>query len=297
MRPRLMEMSESAFCCVSRGLVGSGWAAVRGFRPRMEDYVCVLDDLNEIGTRGHVNRSFYAVYDGHAGSLAAEMASEMVARAVVEELGFGEVETVFRRVLLKCDKMIIERCDQRNSCSGTTALICMIEGERLYVVNLGDSEVVLAYVPNRYWDGDKSSRLVARVLSEKHTPTQRRETKRFSQFGGIILNGRIFGKLAVSRALGDSEYKIPKINVNYVSNEPFIRSLQLDPSHRFLILASDGLWSKVSPQQAVDFVQERLLAEMPLSEISREIAQHAIERGSQDNVSVIVVSLNWRHFE
>lgn len=47
------------------------------------------------------------------------------------------------------------------------------------------------------------------------------------------------------------------ISPPYLSSEPEIRKLSIDPScHRFLIIASDGLWDKMSPMEAVQTVEK-----------------------------------------
>ena len=42
-----------------------------------------------------------------------------------------------------------------------------------------------------------------------------------------------------------------------MSPEPDILSIKLDPNrHKCLVIASDGLWNVIKPQQSVDFVDE-----------------------------------------
>lgn len=47
--------------------------------------------------------------------------------------------------------------------------------------------------------------------------------------------------------------------------KPYLKEMALCPRHRFLILASDGLWEKLGYQESVD-----LLAEMAMSGKSPE---------------------------
>jgi hypothetical protein len=39
-----------------------------------------------------------------------------------------------------------------------------------------------------------------------------------------------------------------------VSSEPGVINLELDPSHKLIILASDGVWEFISSKEAVDLV-------------------------------------------
>lgn len=67
--------------------------------------------------------------------------------------------------------------------------------------------------------------------------------------GALVARGRVFGKLAVSRALGDSDFKVPKSTVNHVSNDPYLAHFKLKPENEFMVLACDGLWDVIKYQQ------------------------------------------------
>ena len=59
----------------------------------------------------------------------------------------------------------------------------------------------------------------------------------------------------------------------------------------FLILACDGLWDVMSDDEAVKFVSEKFGKGMDMSQISKKLVKSALERGSMDNISVMVVRL------
>jgi len=111
----------------------------------------------------------------------------------------------------------------------------------------------------------------------------------------------VLGRLAVSRAFGDEEYKVgvnktaDSINQPLVIAEPEIRVDQLTPEDEFLFMACDGLFAVFSCQEAVDFLHARLAA-MPPNEQDpqravQEIVHEAIhERRSRDNVTALLVT-------
>ena len=82
------------------------------------------------------------------------------------------------------------------------------------------------------------------LLSEKHTPTSTSEKERVTQAGGRIIFGRVLGTLAVSRSIGDIDYKYPhnKASADFVTASPFVNKVDMSPTDEFLIIACDGLW-------------------------------------------------------
>ena len=65
------------------------------------------------------------------------------------------------------------------------------------------------------------------------------EVARIVARGGFVSNRRVNGALAVSRALGDAEFKRPHA---LVSACPEITETRLQPGDEFLLIACDGLW-------------------------------------------------------
>lgn len=79
--------------------------------------------------------------------------------------------------------------------SGSTAVSTLISPTHFYIANCGDSRAVLCR------NG------VAAVCTMDHKPTVAAEKKRIQDAGGSVMIHRVNGSLAVSRALGDFEYK------------------------------------------------------------------------------------------
>jgi len=100
--------------------------------------------------------------------------------------------------------------------------------------------------------------------------------------GGLILNNRVNGVLAVTRALGDSYIK------DIVTGHPYTTETIIQPDvDEFLILACDGLWDVCSDQEAVDLVRT---IQDP-QDASKTLVDHALARFSTDNLSCMIVRL------
>ncbi len=162
---------------------------------------------------------------------------------------------------------------------GTTATICYIRNESdtvvglkriLYSGNVGDSRSVLL-----------SSNSFKR-LSYDHKASDPSECNRIKAAGGIVFNGRAGGQLALSRALGDHSLK--KYGVSCV---PYVTRHVIDFNDKYLILASDGLWDVVTEDEVLKYSQNKYNAD----EFADFLLKTALNKGSRDNTSVIVVKL------
>uniref|UniRef100_I3MVG3 ILK associated serine/threonine phosphatase n=1 Tax=Ictidomys tridecemlineatus TaxID=43179 RepID=I3MVG3_ICTTR len=145
---------------------------------------------------------------------------------------------------------------------------------------------------------EESQRHAALSLSKEHNPTQYEERMRIQKAGGNVRDGRVLGVLEVSRSIGDGQYK--RCGVTSV---PDIRRCQLTPNDRFILLACDGLFKVFTPEEAVNFILSCLEDEKiqtregkPAIDARYEaacnrLANKAVQRGSADNVTVMVVRI------
>lgn len=94
----------------------------------------------------------------------------------------------------------------------------------LYTANVGDARIILCR-------GGRALR-----LSYDHKGSDENEGKRIANAGGIILNNRVNGVLAVTRALGDAYMK------DLVTGHPYTTETVIQPDiDEFIIIACDGV--------------------------------------------------------
>ncbi|KAF1814863.1 PP2C-domain-containing protein [Eremomyces bilateralis CBS 781.70] len=138
----------------------------------------------------------------------------------------------------------------------------------LYTANVGDARIVLC----------RNGRALR--LSYDHKGSDENEGRRVANAGGLILNNRVNGVLAVTRALGDSYMK------DLVTGRPYTTETVIQPdADEFLILACDGLWDVCSDQEAVDLVRNIQDAQ----DASKRLVDFALSRFSTDNLSCMIV--------
>jgi len=138
----------------------------------------------------------------------------------------------------------------------------------LYTANVGDARIVLC----------RNGRALR--LSYDHKGSDEQEGRRVANAGGLILNNRVNGVLAVTRALGDAYMK------DLVTGHPYTTETVIQPeTDEFLILACDGLWDVCSDQEAVDLIRN---IQDPQA-ASKQLVDHALARFSTDNLSCMVI--------
>ncbi|XP_059663874.1 probable protein phosphatase 2C 59 [Cornus florida] len=169
------------------------------------------------------------------------------------------------------DSEFLKSENNQNRDAGSTASTAILVGDRLLVANVGDSRAVICRGGN------------AIAVSRDHKPDQTDERQRIEEAGGFVMwagTWRVGGVLAVSRAFGDRLLK------QYVVADPEIQEEKVDSSLEFLILASDdGLWDVVTNEDAVAVVKPIEDTE----EAARRLMQEAYQRGSADNITIVVV--------
>ncbi|XP_020518950.1 probable protein phosphatase 2C 74 isoform X1 [Amborella trichopoda] len=248
---------------------GFGLVSRKGRRQVLEDGYKVICNIF-----GDPKQALFGVFDGHGGREAVDFVVEKLAQNIVKALGKRETahnlhEEAIRAGYLTTDKEFLSKGVRSGACVATAFLS---NGE-LHVANAGDCRVVL------------SSKGTAYPLTSDHRVEREDERIRIENSGGFVdcVNGvwRIHGSLAVSRAIGDTYLK------EWVIANPEINKLKLTPDCEFLIIASDGLWDKVTNQEAVDMVSTNKKSVTGC----KKLVDISSSRGCKDDITIMVVDL------
>ena len=92
---------------------------------------------------------------------------------------------------------------------------------------------------------------------------------------------RVNGSLAVSRALGDYDFKNVKDLgqcEQLVSPEPEIFCQERNPQDEFLILACDGVWDVMSNENVCKFVHNRLSITDNLEDVANQVIDTCLHK-------------------
>lgn len=214
-------------------------------------------------------KPFYGVFDGHGGAKASAFVAENVASYL--EAGLKQTKSI-KTALTGCYEALDREFMETDNNDGTTAISALVVDKTLYVANAGDCRAVVCE------SGDTVQ------LSRDHKATDKDEIARVSAAKGFVIFGRVRGKLAVTRAIGDKEFK-PE-----VTSTPEIRTHTIGDKTEFLILACDGLWDVLSSEEAVGIAKKGFKKGKSPVEVARALIDAAARNGNLwDNTTVIVV--------
>lgn len=286
------------------------------YRAKMEDVHTYVANFAE-----RVDWGYFAIFDGHAGKETARWCGNNMHGLLEQEIQVREqnlgpndatqhdlydVRELLCNVYVKADEMIAKDGSGRSGCTAATAVLRWETAENnssvdtkidpsslskfdfvpqknhrrmLYTSNVGDLRIVLC----------RAGRLFR--LSYDHKASDRNEVRRIQDSGGLIVNNRVNGVFAITRSLGNSYIK------NLVTGKPFTTSTQITDQDEFLILACDGVWDVLTDEAACKYVQSvfRLQEDNNQNydpiEAAKKLCKLAIDKGSTDNITVMVVKL------
>lgn len=275
-----------------------GVSSMQGWRISMEDSHAAVLDLQSIAEDETTNKpagietrlSFFGVYDGHGGDKVALFTGENIHRIITKQEAFkkGDIEQALKDGFLATDRAILNDPRYEDEASGCTASVGIVSADKIYAANAGDSRSVLG-VKGR-----------AKPLSFDHKPQDEGEKARITAAGGYVDLGRVNGNLALSRAIGDFEFKrstslAPEQQI--VTAFPDVTVHDISEDDEFLVLACDGIWDCQSSQAVVEFVRRGIAAKQELSKICENMMDNCLASNSEtagvgcDNMTIVIVGL------
>lgn len=276
-----------------------GLSLMQGWRINMEDAHATILDFSDSGSAGNTTEksaeealvAFFGVYDGHGGDKVAIYTGKHLHDIIRGTEAFAKKDYIgaLKQGFLTCDQNILRDEDMKDDDSGCAATSVIITQDSIICGNAGDSRTVMSV--NGF----------AKALSFDHKPLNEGEKARICSAGGYVDMGRVNGNLALSRGIGDFEFKknldLPA-EEQIVTCYPDVILHPLDLSaDEFVILACDGIWDCLTSQHCVECVRRGIYERKPLTQISEEIMELCCAPTSDglgigcDNMSIVIVAL------
>lgn len=293
------------------GYLAYGFSCMQGWRTNMEDAHAMILDLNGLAEDSEARDAidddgegkgkgslksddhiaFFGVYDGHGGAKTAELTGIYLHNLVKYTKAYsqGDFSNALKNGFLNCDKFIWDRAKTEPDDSGCAATSAIITPTQIFCGNAGDSRTIMSI--NGY----------AKPLSYDHKPLNEGEKTRISRAGGYVEMGRVNGNLALSRGIGDFEFKRSKDlppEEQVVTCYPDVIQHNLDfESDEFVVLACDGIWDCLTSQTCVECIRYGIYNRKPLELICEELMDLCCAPTSDgpgigcDNMSITIVAL------
>lgn len=193
----------------------------------------------------------------------------------------------------------------------------------MYIANVGDSTIVLGKSNPKFGEAGEPE-VVAEVITRDHKPEDKKEKRRIEALGGSVslsnkgvmrvvwerkrpvqTKTRIGESchvdripfLSVARSLGDL-WSVTKDHEYLVSPVPDVYVHYFDlTKDKFIILASDGLWNMLKPQETVETVYQLCKSgvtnKVEASKAAHVLINNALERWNKrnltaDNISALI---------
>jgi PPM family protein phosphatase len=213
------------------------------------------------------------VADGMGGQAAGEVASKRAIEIVPRELkkylsaaaSSDEAQTILRRSIVQANEeiMAMAALDRELKNMGTTIVVSVWRkgSSVLYVTGMGDSRVYL--IRSKKIEQLTIDHSIAQALVEAKTISA--AEARVHRYRNVLW-----------KYLGSPE----------VGEGPEVKVVPIQVGDRFL-LCTDGLSGVVSDEQLLDFMQQK----EDVQECADGLGQLALDSGSRDNVSCIVVEV------
>ena len=153
--------------------------------------------------------------------------------------------------------------------TGACVNTLLLHGRSAFVANTGDCRSVLGRKENNKW--------ISVPLSTDHAYDNQNEVARITQehpgeVNTLFSHRRLLGGLMPFRSFGDVTYKWKQEHLNiiyqqllpgyytppYLTAKPEVSHRKLTEDDKFIVIATDGLWERLSNEQVITFVGDKL---------------------------------------
>lgn len=247
-----------------------GVKSVMGPRKTMEDQYVFSEDFLGKGS------FFAAVFDGHGGSLASEIAKRELPKEVKKRLKIKLPQELIEEALSASFRSISSGIREKTDV-GTTATILLVLEDDVYLAHVGDSSALIL-AKNGEWA----------FLTRNHNLTELSEVKNLVEKGALVKSGYLWGRsgsgVNLSRALGDRDF------AEWLLDEPDVSHFKLKDEFSHIVLATDGLWNSLDGQKVAAVLKKNRIAQKSAGLLSEMALSEMKKQGWGDNVTVLVIT-------
>jgi serine/threonine protein phosphatase PrpC len=293
-------------------------AEMPGRRCAMEDFT--VTKIHPIPGSHHVDdhAGIVCVADGHGdhGKVAQFVAERLVDQ--MSQLVDDTTRTDWESSCTEICRSVDSELKSQAIPGGAVAVAAVITKNNIVVVNVGDCRCILISKHDNPDHENSSSSITATQLSTDHKPQLPSERTRVETAGLKIETESFFdeavgkqlvlhkvvlsagNRMACSRSFGDFEYKANGMlghDEQAIIAIPEVKVHARCSNDLYLVTACDGVWDVMSNEDVANFVTTSIshldnVTALTLPQIGDELMAECLRRGSEDNMSVVIVSLS-----
>uniref|UniRef100_A0A093V7U2 Protein phosphatase 2C like 2 n=1 Tax=Talaromyces marneffei PM1 TaxID=1077442 RepID=A0A093V7U2_TALMA len=291
-------------------LFDAGAATAQGGRVSQEDRHVILLPNQFPPTKSTDKFALFATYDGHGSADVSEHVRQNLPDLLVKRPEFesGDYETAIIKSFEDEDGLLLRSVMEDNTgpvIAGSTVALCLVNLTKgvMVIGNVGDSHIFLAR-------RDDGSEFITRQerLTVEHKPNEPSEKSRIEKAGGAV---HIYGGTA---RLGDLQYKNPinslninggtkkakranasgsKVRGNILSNEAYVRTIELDEKSRYALLCcTDGVTDVTDEKALMKEVVSDFVVGRRATDIARMVTKATGEQPQSDNCTCVIAFLD-----
>jgi len=277
-------------------------ADMQGYRINMEDEhnICMTLD-------GHPDIGLFGVYDGHGGDQASAYIAANLPR-ILGKLADPTDHAAITKAMIQMDLEFLKPSNGQREHGSTCVYVLSkavddvaslsplaraafasdkrrCDGKKMFaltVVNAGDSRAILLGADGHHVP-----------MTKDHKPQDEEESRRIYAAGGCVKSDRVDGSLALSRAIGDWNYKSnPSLTVaqQKVIPIPTITTHIAYEGDRILVCC-DGLFEQMSNAEVANFAYAGLERSDDPAQVMAQLIEQSLKAGSRDNMSALVAEI------
>lgn len=260
--------------------------------------------------------TYFGLFDGRGGDQAAKYAARYAPIYFASSykdnlLPIPDINLRMKASLIESYILLDKDIQEQYTNDGTTALSVVLDGNDAYIAWAGDSRALVL---------DESGG--TKYVTTRHTLKEETELEWITK-AGLQVGAKLMDPLPVTRILGDkfAKSKVPSASI---IPTPDVKQLVLQKGD-IVILASSGLWNALGYNYVASFVADQMVKSVELLQkerstdralsnekaeeaclqkllsgdtngcddnkltlIARALRDKAYERGSKDNISVLV---------
>ncbi len=275
----------------------------------------------------HIGEKLFVICDGHVGSAVAESAIKKFPDALKNHWKVSATkEEAFKKAFGDVEKEIFEEQAQLMRATGSTLVAAYIGKKKIDFAWVGDSRALYwgserepiatrDHTPESECEREritKANGIIYREVEEKDEsagPWRINGSVPTRKIGGFVCKGRFpgIGLLCPKRAgtrlelfHHPTDHFAPFVINGDLTLEPQHGQVIADPDYiqvarngksRFVVIASDGLWDVMTNKRAMDYVEELAEEGRSVHEMAKDLVSIALARGSEDNITAIVIDL------